>query len=60
MQNFNDPRYKGDPDWVKMGYVTYTKDGNKIEIHYMKNTRTGQAEQFKFLSRGQYRNPNPT
>lgn len=53
---FNDPRYQG-PGWVKMGLVEYLKDGNKIEIHYMRNTISGQTDQFKFLSRGTYPEP---
>ena len=52
-----DPKYQ-DPGWVKMGLVVYTADGNKIEIHYMRNTITLKTDQFKFISRGAY--PKPT
>jgi hypothetical protein len=53
---FGDPKYKN-PGWEKWKYGTTTADGNKIEIHYMKNTITGQTDQFKFLSRGSYPKP---
>ena len=53
---FNDQKYK-DPGWEKWEHITTTADGNKIEIHYMKNTITGQTDQFKFLSRGTYPEP---
>jgi len=53
---FGDPKYQGE-GWVKMQYVTHTADGNKIEIHYMRNTVTGQTDQFKFVSRGEYKKP---
>lgn len=56
---FRDPKFQ-DPGWEKWSYSTYTADGNKIEIHYMKNTITGQTDQFKFLSRGEYRKPKKT
>lgn len=53
---FGDPRYQ-DPGWVKMQLLTYSSDGNKIEIHYMRNTITGRTDQFKFVSRGEYPKP---
>ena len=53
---FGDPKYQG-PGWEKMSYKTYTADGNKIEIHYMRNTITLQTDQFKFVSRGEYKKP---
>jgi|CXWL01.1.fsa_nt_gi RHS repeat-associated protein len=53
---FGDPKYQGE-GWVKMGYLKYVADGNKIEIHYMLNTITGQRDQFKFVSRGEYPEP---
>lgn len=53
---FGDIKYQGQ-GWEKVQYKTYTADGNKIEIHYMRNTVTGQTDQFKFLSRGVYEKP---
>lgn len=50
---FGDPKFK-DPGWVKMQYLTHTADGNKIEIHYMRNTLSEETSQFKFVSRGTY------
>lgn len=51
---FGDPRFQ-EPGWQKMEYKTYTADGNKIEIHYMRNMRS--IDQVKFLSRGEYPKP---
>ena len=54
---FKDSKYK-DPGWVKKGFVVpRTADGNKIEIHYMYNEKTGASDQYKFLSRGEYTKP---
>ncbi len=59
---FGDPRYQA-PGWVKKSVLfenngsRRTWDGNKIEIHYMYNEITGEANQFKFLSRGTYERP---
>ncbi len=69
---FGDPKYQA-KGWVKMQYMPYesgdkatgpsgnrmTAEGNKIEIHYMRNTITGETDQFKFVSRGQYDKPKP-
>jgi hypothetical protein len=53
---FGDPRYGG-PGWEKFEYVTYARDGNKIQIHYMRNALTRETGQFKFVSRGEYPKP---
>lgn len=39
----NDPRWPAEDGWVKM---EQTVDG--VEIHYVYNTRTGVADDFKF------------
>lgn len=53
---FNDALYSGS-GWEKFGYITYARDGNKIEIHYMRNRLTQETGQFKFISRGGYKKP---
>jgi hypothetical protein len=53
---FGDPRYSS-RGWEKFEYITYARDGNKIQIHYMRNALTRETGQFKFISRGEYPKP---
>jgi hypothetical protein len=45
MQNLkmNDPRWPASQGWVKM-----RQNINGVEIHYLKNTSTGEFADFKF------------
>jgi hypothetical protein len=53
---FDDARYSS-PGWEKFEYITYARDGNKIQVHYMRNALTKETAQFKFISRGKYQKP---
>jgi len=55
---FGDHKYQG-KGWEKQEYITYTADGNRVQIHYMRNTITGETDRFKFVSRGEYDAPKP-
>jgi hypothetical protein len=44
---FGDPAYRVS-GWEKWQVVNRLSDGTNIVVHYMKNTITGAAEQFKF------------
>jgi hypothetical protein len=58
MEAFDDPKYS-DPGWKKIQYVADTADGNRINIHYMRNDLTGETDQFKFISdKGAYPTPD--
>lgn len=39
-----DPRWPGSDGWVKM-----SQNVNGVEIHYVRNTITGQVDDFKFV-----------
>ena len=54
-----DPKY-ADPGWVKNTDVVQTKDGNKVELHYMYNTSTHQIDQVKFIQVGEFKPPPKT
>lgn len=43
-KGMTDPRWPSEEGWVKM-----TKNVNGIEIHYLKNNKTGQFDDFKFI-----------
>jgi RHS repeat-associated protein len=44
-----DPRFAGG-DWAKWEYVHRAPDGTNYTIHYMKNLRTGETVDFKFVN----------
>jgi RHS repeat-associated protein len=44
---FGDPKYQG-CGWVKMQHIHKTPCGNTINVHYMKNLKTGATDKFKF------------
>jgi hypothetical protein len=43
----NDPRWLGSDGWVKMQHHV----NNEFVIHYMRNTRTGAIDDFKFVDK---------
>jgi RHS repeat-associated protein len=44
---WNDPLYQG-AGWVKMQYTEVSANGQRVVVHYMKNTITGVMTGFKF------------
>jgi hypothetical protein len=44
-----DPRFAGG-DWAKFEHVHRAPDGTNYTIHYMKNLRTGEMVDFKFVN----------
>ncbi len=42
-----DPRWPSSEGWVKMQQTIETSNG-KVNIHYLKNTKTGVLDDFKF------------
>ena len=47
----NDNRWPAEDDWIKL-FKKFTSQDDDIEIHWVYNTRTGWADDFKFESDG--------
>lgn len=43
-KGMTDPRWPSEEGWVKM-----SENVNGVEVHYLKNTKTGQFDDFKFI-----------
>ena len=42
-----DPRWKASDGWVKMQQVITSSAGERINVHYVMNTVTGEIDDFK-------------
>ncbi|AHH97392.1 hypothetical protein KALB_4028 [Kutzneria albida DSM 43870] len=44
----NDARWPAEDGWVKMSQQLKGASGRKVDVHYVRNTRTGEVDDFKF------------